>query len=66
MNDNADIPKAALARLERDQEYSRLWGATREDIQNARNCRDRARMLVAAHGHEAKIQRNNRSDEAND
>jgi len=36
MNDNADIPKAALARLERDQEYSRLWGATRKDIQNAR------------------------------
>ncbi len=32
MNENADIPKAALARLERDQE----WGATREDIQNAR------------------------------
>ena len=28
--------KAALARLERDQDYSRLWGATREDIQNAR------------------------------
>lgn len=36
MNDNADIPKAALARLERDAEYSRQWGATREDIQNAR------------------------------
>ena len=36
MNDNADIPKAALARLERDQEYSRQWGVTREDIQNAR------------------------------
>lgn len=36
MNDNADIPKAALARFERDQEYSRQWGATREDIQNAR------------------------------
>ena len=36
MNDNADIPKAALARLERDAEYSNQWGATREDIQNAR------------------------------
>ena len=36
MNDNVDIPKAALARLERDQDYSRQWGATREDIQNAR------------------------------
>ena len=36
MNDNADIPKAALARLERDQAYSNQWGATREDIQNAR------------------------------
>ena len=36
MNDNADIPRAALARFERDQEYSNQWGATREDIQNAR------------------------------
>src|SRR5207237_10775186 len=36
MNANADIPKAALARLERDQAYSKQWGATREDIQNAR------------------------------
>jgi hypothetical protein len=36
LNDNADIPKAALARLERDQAYSKQWGATREDIQNAR------------------------------
>jgi hypothetical protein len=36
MNENVDIPKAALARLERDQEYSRQWGVAREDIQNAR------------------------------
>jgi hypothetical protein len=34
--DHACIPKAALTRLERDQDYSRQWGATREDIQNAR------------------------------
>jgi hypothetical protein len=37
MNENVDIPKAALARLERDQEYSRQWGVAREDIRNARN-----------------------------
>jgi hypothetical protein len=36
LNNNADIPKAALARLERDEEYARIWGATRADIQNAR------------------------------
>jgi len=36
MNENADIPRAALARLERDHEYSKQWRTTREDIQNAR------------------------------
>jgi hypothetical protein len=35
MNHNAGVPKAALAWLERDQDYSNQWGATREDIQNA-------------------------------
>ncbi len=36
MSNNPDIPKAALARLERDEEWAGKWGATREDIQNAR------------------------------
>ena len=33
---NPAVPKAALDRLERDQAWSKKWGATREDIQNLR------------------------------
>jgi hypothetical protein len=33
---NPDIAMAALARLERDQDWAAKWGAPREDIQNAR------------------------------
>lgn len=36
MNNNVNIPKAALDRLERDTEASQRYGAAREDIQNAR------------------------------
>jgi hypothetical protein len=36
MNNNEDIAKGALARLERDQEWAKKWGAAREDIQSAR------------------------------
>ena len=35
-NNNGDIPKAALDRLQRDIEASGKWGKTRDDIQNAR------------------------------
>ena len=36
MDNNPDIPKNALARLERDESLAAKYGATREDIQNAR------------------------------
>lgn len=35
-DNNADIASNALARMERDAEYAAQFGATREDIQNAR------------------------------
>jgi len=36
LNNNADVPKNALARMERDKEWAAKWGAPRADIQNAR------------------------------
>jgi hypothetical protein len=33
---NSAVPKAALDRLERDNAWSKKWGATRQDIQNLR------------------------------
>lgn len=36
LNASSDIPTVALARLERDDAWRSQWGATREDIQNAR------------------------------
>jgi hypothetical protein len=36
LDKNAAVPQAALARLERDEAWSKQWGATREDIQNLR------------------------------
>lgn len=36
LDNNPAVPKAALDRLERDQDWSKKWGATREDIQNLR------------------------------
>lgn len=35
-NENSGIAQMALNRLQRDEAWSKKWGATREDIQNAR------------------------------
>lgn len=36
LDSNPAVPQGALARLERDEQWSKAWGATRADIQNAR------------------------------
>jgi hypothetical protein len=36
LDNNPAVPKAALDRLARDEDWSKRWGATREDIQNLR------------------------------
>ena len=36
LDKNPAVPQAALARLERDEAWSKKWGATRQDIQNLR------------------------------
>lgn len=36
LDNNPAVPQAALDRLQRDEAWSKKWGATREDIQNLR------------------------------